>query len=121
MITALNTIRGTISKTITKTVTKTHTDPARLRVGDADLDREQGPGSLQGEHAISSPGAVATQLGMVPSAAECANFQNGWYYDDPVKPTKIIACPTTCDAIKAATDAKIDILVGCETIIAPPK
>ena len=61
------------------------------------------------------------QLGVVPTQADCANFQNGWYYDDPVKPTKIIACPSTCDAIKAATDGKIDILVGCDTYVAPPK
>jgi hypothetical protein len=53
-------------------------------------------------------------LGNVPSAAECAGFANGWYYDDPATPKRVIACPEVCNEIKA-TDAKIDIIVGCET------
>jgi len=53
-------------------------------------------------------------LGMVASAAECAGATDGWYYDDPANPARIIACPVVCDEIKA-TDAKVDIIVGCET------
>lgn len=45
----------------------------------------------------------------------------GWTYDvDPQKgtPTKIIVCPATCDAIKAdSTSAKVDILLGCATVV----
>lgn len=39
----------------------------------------------------------------------------GWYYDDPNTPTRFIACPSVCDAIKQADDAKVDILLGCQT------
>jgi hypothetical protein len=65
-------------------------------------------------------GGVPTSLGMVPSEADCATHQNAWYYDDPTNPTKIIACPDVCNTVKAAADGRVDILVGCETIIAPP-
>jgi hypothetical protein len=63
---------------------------------------------------------VVTALGRVPSEADCANYENGWYYDDPLNPTRILTCPTVCDQIKA-TDARIDIRVGCVTRIAVPR
>jgi Mg-chelatase subunit ChlD len=40
---------------------------------------------------------------------------NGWYYDDPDNPTRIILCPETCSAAQGDPSAKIEILVGCET------
>jgi hypothetical protein len=120
VVTALNTIRGSISRTVTRTVTKTVSIPLDCEwvmpppVGNKDQDPAKVNVQL-------TNGGNPTQLGVVPSAADCANFQNGWYYDDPVRPTKIIACPSTCDTIKAATDGKIDIFVGCDTYVAPPK
>ncbi len=42
----------------------------------------------------------------------CGNL-DGWYYDGD----NIQLCPTTCTTAKAAADAKVDILVGCETKI----
>jgi hypothetical protein len=65
-------------------------------------------------------GGIESTLGNVPGEADCASHLNGWYYDDPANPTKIIACPDTCTAVTTATDARIDILVGCDTYIAPP-
>ena len=41
--------------------------------------------------------------------------EQGWYYDNPDDPTRIIACPTLCDAIEEAPDAQVDILLGCQT------
>jgi hypothetical protein len=41
----------------------------------------------------------------------------GWRYDDATKPTKIILCPATCDAVHADPKAKIDVLLGCATKI----
>jgi len=59
-------------------------------------------------------------LGYKTSAAGC-DAAGGWYYDvDPAAgaPTKIIVCPATCDAIKKDTGtAKVDILLGCATIV----
>jgi hypothetical protein len=120
VVTALNTIRGTVSKTITKTVTKTVPVPLDCEwVMPAPMgSQEQDPNKV---NVNFLNGGALTKLGKVGSQADCANFENGWYYDDPAAPTKIIACPTTCDSIKAATEGKIDILVGCDTFIAPPK
>lgn len=61
-----------------------------------------------------------TKLGKVGSVAECPNFQNGWYYDNPEAPTKLLACDDVCGVIKSI-EAKIDILVGCESEVAVPR
>jgi hypothetical protein len=49
----------------------------------------------------------------VVNKAACA--PDGWYYDDPVKPTKIELCPATCTTVQADSSAKIDIILGCDT------
>jgi hypothetical protein len=118
VITALNAIRGTISKTVTKTVTKTVPVPLDCEwVMPAPMGtREQDPEKV---NVNFLSGGALTKLGKVGTQADCANLQNAWYYDDPVKPTKLIACPATCNAIKASTDGKIDILVGCDSIPPP--
>ena len=38
----------------------------------------------------------------------------GWRYDDPAKPTRIIICPTSCDAIRKDA-GKVEVELGCET------
>jgi hypothetical protein len=40
---------------------------------------------------------------------------SGWKYDDVANPTKITLCGTDCDAVKADTGAKIDLIFGCDT------
>jgi hypothetical protein len=40
---------------------------------------------------------------------------NGWYYDDPQNPTRIILCPSTCASIQNDPGAKVQILLGCES------
>jgi hypothetical protein len=40
---------------------------------------------------------------------------NAWYYDNPNTPSRFIACPSVCNAIEQADDAKVDILLGCQT------
>jgi hypothetical protein len=49
----------------------------------------------------------------VGSAESCT--QHGWYYDNPEAPSRFIACPAVCDAIEQADEAKVDILLGCQT------
>lgn len=55
----------------------------------------------------------------VGSADKCDPQSGGWYYDvDPSQgqPTKIIACPTTCNQFKTATTgSQVSIQVGCDT------
>ncbi|HET8933285.1 MAG TPA: vWA domain-containing protein [Polyangiales bacterium] len=49
----------------------------------------------------------------VGAVEDCTD--NAWYYDNPNAPTRFIACPSVCDAIEKADDAKVDILLGCQT------
>jgi hypothetical protein len=41
---------------------------------------------------------------------------NGWHFDDAQAPKRLVACPETCDRIKATAEAKIDVLLGCATL-----
>ncbi len=61
------------------------------------------------------------RLGKVPSESECASFSGGWYYDDPVAPTRIIACPDTCTTVKGSGVAGVSVALGCATEVAQPK
>lgn len=55
-------------------------------------------------------------IGRVDSAAECAGVTDGWYYDDPMAPTRIIVCPQTCTKIQGFDMASISIEFGCATV-----
>jgi hypothetical protein len=52
---------------------------------------------------------------ILPQRADCAG--PGWRYDDPTSPTRILLCPATCSAARDASSAKLQILLGCETVI----
>jgi hypothetical protein len=55
----------------------------------------------------------------VKTVDQCSKAALGWYYDvDPSTggtPTKINVCPATCDTLRAATGATIQIRLGCAT------
>lgn len=53
----------------------------------------------------------------VDSAAECAAVVDGWYYDNPAAPTRIVMCPQTCEKAQVAKNGSINIAFGCETIV----
>ena len=53
---------------------------------------------------------------VLPQDVKCG--AKGWRYDDPVKPTKIIFCPASCQALKTDFGAKVQILLGCKTEVA---
>ncbi len=44
----------------------------------------------------------------------------GWYYDDPVSPTKVYLCPASCDAANAVVGAgkpgSIQVTFGCNSV-----
>jgi hypothetical protein len=42
---------------------------------------------------------------------------DGWSYDDPVKPTKVILNGSVCDTVKSDPAAHISIVLGCQTIV----
>jgi hypothetical protein len=53
---------------------------------------------------------------VLPQDVKCGD--KGWRYDDPVKPTKIIFCPASCQSLKTDFGAKVQILLGCKTEVA---
>jgi hypothetical protein len=66
-------------------------------------------------------GGATHSLGNVASASDCSSVQGGWYFDDPTAPTKVFACPETCQLVQGASDAEIEILFGCATQPAVPQ
>jgi hypothetical protein len=65
-------------------------------------------------------GGPSQSLGHVASAADCPTVNGGWYYDDPVSPSKILVCPDVCQIIQGADNAQVDIAFGCQTLSATP-
>lgn len=66
-------------------------------------------------------GGNKTLIGNKKSATGC-DAGGGWTYDvDPstgATPTKIVLCPSTCDAVKQSSGtAQVDIVLGCKTIV----
>jgi hypothetical protein len=59
-------------------------------------------------------GGAPTDFGYVDSAAACANSSNAWYFDNKDDPKRILACPTTCEMLKASSGAQMDVKFGCE-------
>jgi hypothetical protein len=58
-----------------------------------------------GATGVSEPIAKLNNLG------DCSLNQNqGWYYDSPAAPTKILLCPGTCSRLSAG---RIEVLYGC--------
>jgi hypothetical protein len=65
---------------------------------------------------FTNTAGVATELGKVPSPAECSMFARGWCYDNEEEPTKVLVCPDVCSQIQeGGVNTKIDILLGCKT------
>lgn len=42
--------------------------------------------------------------------------ESAWYFDDPRSPTKILACPQTCEAMQDDSGGRIDVVFGCEVV-----
>jgi hypothetical protein len=51
----------------------------------------------------------------VANAAACSG--DGWYYDDEKMPTRIIACDAMCKKLGTDYTGKVEIEVGCPTIV----
>jgi hypothetical protein len=50
------------------------------------------------------------ELARVAGAASCGT---GWYFDDPVVPTLVTLCPTTCATVRDDNAAKLSLSLGC--------
>ncbi len=69
-----------------------------------------------------TPGTGApVTVGNVKDRASCSPTNGGWYYDaDPAvggTPQTISVCDTTCAQMKADPVGRVDVLLGCKTII----
>jgi hypothetical protein len=51
----------------------------------------------------------------------CDPTRGGWYYDvapgGASMPTRILACPATCEKFKAEREPKVNLVFGCETVV----
>jgi hypothetical protein len=60
-------------------------------------------------------------IGNVKDRASCSATRGGWYYDaDPAAggtPQTISICDTSCSQLKADPVGRVDILLGCKTVI----
>jgi hypothetical protein len=121
-IAALNNIRQTVAVTTTTQVTTSTTVATPLpclwnipKVPDG-TTFDKNKVNVQ----YTAPGAqAATDFGRVNDVGQCAGVppsQGAWYYDNNDNPTKVLACPNTCDnQLKNAPGASVDILFGCDS------
>jgi Mg-chelatase subunit ChlD len=56
--------------------------------------------------------ALSEEIPRADNYQDCGG-KTGWYYDNNVKPTKIVLCPASCQKIKDDLQSKIDVLFGC--------
>jgi Mg-chelatase subunit ChlD len=68
---------------------------------------------------FSASGRAAETIFQVPVVQDCAAAGGGWYYDDVQNPSKILLCDQTCAVVQSTSEARIDILLGCATQVAP--
>jgi hypothetical protein len=115
-IDALNAIRNSVVTTIIEERLQATTLECTWGIPDPDEGQTLDPNKVN--IVFSADGVDAQPIGQVPSEGECANYQGGWYYDNQ---QSISVCPDTCNIIKAATRAHIDIQLGCVTRRSEPK
>lgn len=60
-------------------------------------------------------GGSETTVKQVAGEADCGP-DGGWYYDDPVAPSIIQLCESTCNAVQSDAGT-LHIVLGCETIV----
>lgn len=67
---------------------------------------------------LASDGAATRTLTNVPNADACKKADaNGWYYDDPTTPKRVLLCPDTCSRLAAAKLTTVRIVEGCQTVV----
>jgi hypothetical protein len=63
---------------------------------------------------ITPQGGTPKVLTQVTDESKCAANPDGWFYDDPTNPQKILLCASTCDEANAIEGTKVEALVGCK-------
>ncbi|MBX3221092.1 MAG: VWA domain-containing protein [Labilithrix sp.] len=62
---------------------------------------------------------VVYTSGSGQSSQVTQNATNGWTYDDPKAPKKVILHGSSCDTLKADPNGKVKIILGCKTVTGP--
>jgi hypothetical protein len=62
-------------------------------------------------------GSAPLTFPRVDDAAHCPPSGDGWYYDDPQAPMKIIVCDAACTTLTHDPKGHVDVLLGCKTIV----
>ena len=65
---------------------------------------------------LTLPDGSPESLAQVPGAAGCGDA-GGWFYDDALAPSRVLACPATCQTLEAAPETRVDVLFGCRTVL----
>ena len=60
---------------------------------------------------------VVLAIGEVTTMAACAEASDGWYYDAPDQPGKLLLCPQTCAKIQLAPKGSTRVSFGCKPLI----
>ncbi len=56
----------------------------------------------------------ASDFRYVGDAKQCDKApRDGWYYDSPTKPSKVILCPQTCEFVKDQEEGQVGVVFGC--------
>lgn len=64
---------------------------------------------------FTKPDNSVVSLPKIPAGEDCGT-REGWEYDNDTTPTKVVACPASCDIFQS-TGGKVDVLFGCASII----
>ena len=51
-------------------------------------------------------------FGQVSDEPSCAGG-DGFYFDDPISPSRVLLCPTSCNTVQGDDDATVNVLFGC--------
>lgn len=62
----------------------------------------------------SAQGKPTRALEQVTDEAKCAQYPDGWYYDNNDKPTRMHLCKGVCEEVRVAKEPKVEAVVGCE-------
>jgi len=81
----------------------------------SDLGEEIEPG-LVNVTFLTGPGANPATLPRVDGPSDC-DGGGGWYYDDPMSPTSIELCPTSCDLVENNKKGSLELVFGCKSVL----
>lgn len=116
-VAALNGIRDR-TRTQTRIETRIETDVQRLpcewEIPAPPPGASFEPGRVNVQ--LTLPSGELQSLARVPLAASCGDA-GGWYYDDELTPSRVLACPATCQTLEAAPQSRVDVLFGCRTVL----